>query len=775
MFSLHSCNCNVGCVSPSFIQSSKLYMASSEVCTMETGEVEENHKFCESDGMSSDIGGFLSTSCLETDEKGDPFSSESTLNFSGDSSRFDSDCILSSSLAESGSVQQTTTCDSTVSSFLSGESLANSSMLPEGSLLLYSMASSSEQKPMSTVTHFSSPSFMLVNRGEAKGGVWPVDQKVEFFSPIHLLTPVSQSHPVVIGNSSAAAFVKNVLKDVPVPPSSLSTSPSAKEPVSLPPGCVLLSPPLLPSLTLLQSGAGAGSPPWLIQLPSAVADAGPLGTQLSAVSLDTLTSVSNALTTAAPIASSARTVAPPIASSDAGASVNPASCSSCSPVPNYRSTGASVPSCSVTGAESGASSLTIDNMRDAVDSMNHCGKSSAPSLTHACSSACSSASSDDRIITCVSSSSPSSSTSWADPKACSQPIVISCMPPNAKGSKGMQQILEHFLQQNRKTETRTTAQAADNTNYEKQSSSTLPADQMAIDVGCVGASPANSEVKPQVIMVKDLKEAGEASSFTVPQLGGRSNSVVLVLRQSVSRVMDVCSHSTVSLASSGTLSLASTSGTDAGSLPLHANNGQLEHALVPDSSSGLDVASQSHDDAEEDEVDGSSVSAARVSLSGDDTEPAALTLTPTPAEQMGTVSPAVSTCTGANGTSSNINTQQCIHWMQVPPAISTSTNTGASDTNTQQCVHWMQIQLPSNSAEETGEGNSDSDTRKLIPLTVSEKLASDMCHPIIICIIQEDGETQQVNINPMELGGASVKWTESFPARASTPGSSHGE
>lgn len=745
----------VGCVSLSLTQSSKFCMASSEVCMMETSEVEENHKFCESEGMASDISGFLSNSCLETDEKGDPFSSDNTLNFSGDSSRFDSECILSSSLAESGSIQQTTACDSAVSSFLSGENFASSSMLPEGSVLLYSMASSTAQKSMNTLTQFPSPNFMLVNRGEAKGGAWPVDQKMEFLSPIQLLTPVSQSHPVVIGNSSAAAFVKNVLKEIPTPPSSsLSASVSATNPVSLPPGFVLLNSTLLPQLTLVQSAAGSSSPPWLIQLPS-VTDTGPLGAQLSAVSLDILTSTSNTMATA-----------PVIASSDTGVSIHSAISSSSSSVLNYGSTTASVPSYTATGTEREVSSV---NIRNTVDSVMSCVRSSASSLSQNGASIISSVSDSafsashtgDKISTCVSSSTPSDSTSYADPKACVQPILISCMQPNAKGSRGMQQILEHFLQQNRKTEAKSATQATYNNSDQKQPNSTGSASEMVVDAGNAGSNLVSNEVKPQMIMVPDLKDTGELSSFTVPGLGGRNNSVVLVLRKNASQVMDGWGLSSVSLASSS--SQASSSGIAAGLAPYdsnHANSGQLERSLIPDSASGLNVGSGSPDDAEEDEVDGSSASATRVSLSGGSTQPAM-------------VSPANNMSTLPQPTTS-------VEQMEdVSPAMNTSTS-GAPLTNAasdvchpsaEECVHWMQIQLPSNPAEENKEGGDD--IQKLIPLTVSEKLAPDICRPIIICVVQEDGEMQHVNINPMEVGAAGGKWADSSTAPTATPGNSH--
>ncbi|KAK7111024.1 hypothetical protein V1264_014807 [Littorina saxatilis] len=677
-------------------------------------EIASDHHNSESDGLSSDMGGFLSGSCMENDDKGDPadpFSTENTLNFAGDSSRFDSDCILSSSLADGVSVPQSSSCDATGSAYsITGDTESLPSNLTGETLLLSGTQSSSEQKqnnPMAPQT------FLLANTADSKDYVTAGDQKLEFLSPFQFLTPVSQSHPVVIGNATSAAFVKNVLQGVtlqssssssasPSPPQA-STFVSTKEQLNLPPGLVLLSSTLFPQFSLLPSASGISSP-LVIQLPPA---AGLDTEQLSALGLNLLTSL-------------------PVSTAHSGSVSGFGNADSYVPsvVPINTSSVLAPASAPFVSLVSLASEASLTATQSCVDDSACTSSSSSGHVGVDLNSVSTNTSTSSIVIPGVttplssSSSSPSSSlsTSQHSSKTNEHPLVISCTPPNAAVSKGLQQILDHYMQQNKTTTDRSNTQSesklwnikADPKDF------TLPAG--------TEPGPSSAYSKPRLESVKEVDGDIEVSTFKVPGLGEKSNSVVVVLRRNLSRT------SAQSQTNSASASTSSASGTIISSTI-------AQPALTSVSGEKFDASNADTDvEEEEDEIDGAAVSAASSVLSENKPIPAIVAFVD-------------NQTASAEANSVNEETRNDSHEERQNDDETVSQNS-ATDSSTQ----WVQVKVPDPNARKSKKSHQyNDDIQKFIPLTVKEKLTSDVCRPIIICIIQEDGVKRQVNINPVEM------------------------
>ncbi|KAL8613326.1 hypothetical protein ACOMHN_052566 [Nucella lapillus] len=646
---------------------------SSEMCSME--QCEGQSEVLSSADLDDD-GGFLSSSCMETDEKNDPFTSDNALVFPEDTSRFDSECILSSSLVEGVPMQQTTPCDTSVSSFMSGDALGSCSMLSGSSFLLYDIPGSSVTKPTNPVPMPPS-NVILMGGADLKGP----EQKVDLLPPVHLLTPsvsLSQPHPVVLGNSNAASFVRSVLKDSTLLSPTSSSSPAAsKQTVTVPP-VMFLNSALLSPFSVLQSVPGVSSSPLLIQLPSgfAGATASTQCTQQLVSSLgSTISQCNNLITTSVALPVDMTSVSTghfspetsiPMTLTD---SLNPGStsCATLSPV---------APSLLPVSASSLSLHNTTTNEFKVVES------TSVSDSNNIDSSAIATDTVGSSINLCESPALQVGENPV--PKAPLHPIVISCVKPDDKNSKGMKQILKHFLQQNKAN-----TAASKSENSQPVNVSLNP---NLLDSACSSACVNADDLKPQIVSVSDFENSCSSSLFTVPSLGRKSSSVVLILRRTDTQVND----------------------------PHNVNK------LLPSqtaSSSAGDKSFNSCPSSIEDEIDGSAVHAA-TKLTVDNTQ-----------SSESREHPSQPSCSCESS-----DTQQ------------SGKNNDTSDGSNR--YEWVQVQVPANAnhAEETKMvvGDGSDDLQKLIPLTVSEKLSSDLGRPIIICIIQEDGMMKKVNINPLE-------------------------
>ena len=674
---------------------------------METCEVEQS----ESEGISSssDMNGFLSSSCMETDEKGDPFSSDSALGFSVEPTRFDSECIMSSSLTDGGAVQQTI-CDS-----VSGEPLTNAPVLSRG--LFFDSSSSSGHATTNSVMQSSSSDVVLVSRPEAKV-CEETDHTVDLLSPVQLISPVisqPQPHPVVIGNSNAASFVKTVLKSATVLPGTAPTTVLSAN-TGMPTGLALLNSAHIPQFSLMQPASGLGSSPILIHLPPSAGvtwATGPNNLQPSTVFVNSLSTLSEAGTSTSPSPSCDSTMTNAVSYCSlvpSTVSYQPGTADSLTTHLDTVSTAYVKP---VTGDDVLSKQTPICSISDAdykvfpvPNPVMHTETESDPSVHMSSTADCAEneTSCDDHDVS-VENSGSASSTNGPYPSSSSSnyhspghPIVISCTKTEGPGSKGMQQILQHFLQQN----SRAIASAAGYSSSEKPL-------VFSADAHVVPA-PAGVDTKSADSSAKDESDSGTESPVTVPVLTSRSSSVVLVLRRQVTQPCGQSQDSkNVVVGSAPTLS------------------------AVPSAGSFK---------VEVDEVDGSLASMQNASLTNDSTS---------------------LLHSGQNTSSSSVpsisSEQALVYTSEVGSSLASSTalsdaaaDAAGNDSDTQSSIQWMQIQLPDNVAD-TGKVSRHADThelQKLIPLTVSEKLSSDHPSPIIICIVQEDGTIKRININTVE-------------------------
>ncbi|KAK7508661.1 hypothetical protein BaRGS_00000227 [Batillaria attramentaria] len=249
-------------------------MASPAMCCVDVSQ--ENELDHSSSLVTSDMSGLL-----DTDEKPDELNA--SFDFSEDSCRFEPECILSCpNMACSISEEQTpqpgdvdvvrSLCTATSTSPVASVSSRYGVRLTGdlGATSRVNVCTDTSLRPSSTVV-FTSPSTSVL-----------VDDSVsqDETSSQAVSHSASQTHPVVIGNDGAASFVRNVLKDLK-PTSSLDSLPgNVKDGITVPAGYVLLSKPtIVPGLvSMVQSGPGTVAAPVIIQLASDVVSTPPAST-----------------------------------------------------------------------------------------------------------------------------------------------------------------------------------------------------------------------------------------------------------------------------------------------------------------------------------------------------------------------------------------------------------------------------------------------------------------------------------------------------------------
>ncbi|XP_076461525.1 uncharacterized protein LOC143294020 [Babylonia areolata] len=357
------------------------------------------------------------------------------------------------------------------------------------------------------------------------------------------------------------------------------------------------------------------------------------------------------------------------------------------------------------------------------------------------------------------------------PKAPLQPVVISCTRPDGKGSKGMKQILEHFLHQNKAN----TTVSAD---------SGLQNMLLRTNLDSAGASTSDSsDVKPQLVPLSDVDSS--SSVLSVPSLSRKNSSVVFILRRTGCQTGGAQCAGKASLCQTPVSSSGQKTTT---ALDLSRSNNKEDEidGTVTDSVSSLMGTA---DNMSSSESAASSVSVVEQCCSSECHAPPQSTVVTTNSDagdsssqyQCNNVSDSSSQhhcdnvsdsssqyqCTANSDGSDGSSQYQCTANSDGSDSSSQyqcTANSDGSDSSSQyHCnnvsdsssqYQWVQIQLPTPIVEagQTAGGETGDDLQKLIPLTVKEKLSADLCRPIIICIVQEDGLMKKVNVSPVDSG-----------------------
>lgn len=653
---------------------------------MDIGD-EQQHSETDSDSLS-DVGGFLSSSCMETNEKNYPFNADSGLSFTGDSltlkmdpeSETESECILNHNPSDdtSSSTHKTPDCGSE----------SENHLLRTGSLFLYDVSSPVPQPGINNSSHqILTPNIMLFASeiGADTGHFFESNNdtcsgiKSESSQPFEIITSRS-SNPVIIGNPSAAAFVKNVLKNTSAPPvlQPTYTTPTVQT-LSLPPGYVILGTTPLFQTHVAQASSNRVplQAPTLLQWPLSVS---------AVTSSQQSADIVNIALTA---------VQSDIANSSLSVSNKSDTLSTkTSSTPEVTKTIPQLTTVPDSSFQSRASSAVMYRERDsaAVDS----------SLTNLD----------------LAASAPAQKALIPAQTSC-HPVVISCNHPYTDNNRAMRQVIDYFLQQQNKIKLDISEDHILAENY-------VRGDHFAPSCGKTETTSKNAETETTVFSsVNEINIAPPVQS-----LGSKSGSIVLVFGKEPLHTSTGLQTSTSVLSTCSTEAMVLSSSSLGQQPHIPFENSQFE----ADTNSSILCTSIARSNMK-DEVDSAFPPSTCINTSRTRS---------TAVQTLFSMSMCSCYSTEARlfDNSSSDNGKQ----------HETENSSIGSNSNFAVEVQSVCVSSPVQiRSDDMGNQSPAANIHKLAPQTVTEKPATDISQPIFIYVVLGDGAIKQININPSPL------------------------